>query len=255
MGSAFAKQLTKHEQVVLYDRDIKKANALSSELGCLLQEKLAQAIQEAEAILLAVKPQDLSSLAKAIPPSLLEGKMVISLLAGVSIALLRQSFMSAQVLLRVMPNLALTCGQGVIGLVDHDSLTDLTRKRTNILFQEMGLLMWMPEEKLEALTALTASGIGFVFLIIEAMMEGGVFLGFNAEDSRALVFKTIEGAIALLRETGQHPAVLKLNIASPGGTTIAGLKEMEDRSVRSGVINGILAAYRRGLQMRNDLER
>lgn len=254
MGTAFARQFAKKEQVILCDQDKKWAKELSAELNCHFEERLTDAVQDADGILLAVKPKDLPSLAKTIAPALPEGKFVISILAGIPLSILKKFFPLAS-LLRIMPNLALTCGEGVIGLVDDDHLTESMKKQAEALFKGMGLLAWMPESKVEALTALTASGIGLIFLMIEAMVEGGIFMGFNAPESKELVIKAIEGAVALLKKTGQHPAELKLNISSPGGTTIAGLKEMEDRGVRSGIINALLASHQRGVRMLNDLEK
>lgn len=254
MGTAFAKEFAKKEQVILCDQDKKRAKELSTELNCSFEERLTDAVQDADEILLAVKPKDLPALAKTIAPALAEGKFVISVLAGVPLSILKNFFPLAS-LLRIMPNLALTCGEGVIGLVDDGHLAESVKKRAEALFEGMGLLAWMPESKVEALTALTASGIGLVFLMIEAMMEGGIFMGFNARESKELVLKAIEGAIALLKKTGLHPAELKLNISSPAGTTIAGLKEMEDRGVRSGIINALLASHQRGLQIFSDSEK
>ncbi len=252
MGTAFARQFAKKKELILCDQDKKRAKELSVELNCRFEERLTDAVQDADGILLAVKPKDLPSLAKTISPAL--GKFVISILAGIPLSILKKFFPLTS-LLRIMPNLALTCGEGVIGLVDDGHLSESMKKKAEALFEGMGLLAWLPENQVEALTALTASGIGLIFLMIEAMIEGGILMGFNALESKELVIKAIEGAIALLRKTGQHPAELKWNISSPAGTTIAGLKEMEDRGVRSGIINALLASHQRGVQMLNDLEK
>lgn len=254
MGTAFARHFAGKEQVVLCDQDVKRAKTLSSELNCRFAEGLGDAVKDVDGVLLAVKPKDLASAAKMIAPALREGKMVISILAGTPLSVLKRYFPLAS-LLRIMPNLALTCGEGIIGMVDDGHLSESVKKNAEALFKGMGLLAWMPENKIEALTALAASGIGLVCLMIEAMIEGGIFMGFNAQESKDLVFKTIEGSIALLKKTGQHPAELKLNISSPGGTTIAGLKEMEDRGVRSGIMNALLAAHQRGVQMLHELDK
>lgn len=254
MGTAFARHFARKHQVVLCDRDITWARTLSSELQCSCKESLADAVREADAVLLAIKPKDLAGAAQQIASEMGGGKLLISILAGTSLPVLKKHFPSAS-LLRIMPNLALTCGEGVIGIVDHPDLSESTRKQAESLVEGMGLLVWLPENKMEALTALAASGIGLVFMMIEAMVEGGIFMGFNARESKDLVLKTIEGAIALLKKTGQHPAELKLNISSPAGTTIAGLKEMEERGVRSGIINALAASYHRGVQMRHEAEK
>jgi pyrroline-5-carboxylate reductase len=103
------------------------------------------------------------------------------------------------------------------------------------------------------LSALTGSGPAFIFVLIESMIEGGIAMGFTATESKDFVLKTMEGAVALLKETEKHPAQLKWEVASPGGTTIAGLREMELMGVRAGMMNTLLACYQRNLQMREEI--
>ena len=145
----------------------------------------------------------------------------------------------------MMPNLALTCGSGVIGLTEDPALHESVKKSVGALLQGLGLVVWLPEAKIEALTPLAASGPAFVLVMIEAMIEAGIFMGFTAGEAQELVLKTIEGTVDLLRASGKHPAALKWDIASPAGTTIAGIKEMEERGVRAGIAAALMAAYRR----------
>jgi pyrroline-5-carboxylate reductase len=242
MGGAFARHFAKKHQVILFDRTLAQAQNLAKECRGVVAENIADAAAQADSILLGVKPKDLSGVAQVLSGALAKDKLVISMLAGVSLSVLKTHFPHSK-LLRVMPNLALTCGQGVVGMVDEGQLSKEMMKEIDDLLDGMGLNAWMPEAKLEALTALAASGIGFVFLMIEAMMEGGIAMGFTSQESKDFVLKTMEGAVSLVRQTGKHPAELKLNISSPGGTTIAGLIEMENRGVRSGIINALLTSY------------
>jgi pyrroline-5-carboxylate reductase len=254
MGSAFAKHFAKKHSVIICDRDETKAIAFAKEIGAVFQEKMDVAVKEADVVLLAVKPKDLLEIAKVTASSFSKAKILISILAGVPVSVLRKNFPAASIV-RTMPNLALTCGQGVIGLAEDVHLSLEVKKIVDALLQGLGLCAWMPEEKLEALTAISGSGIGFVLVMIEAMIDGGVHLGFTAQDSREYVLKTMEGAVALMRESGKHPAELKLNISSPGGTTIAGLKVMEEQGVRSGIIHTLIASYEKALNMMKSLEK
>ena len=151
-----------------------------------------------------------------------------------------------------MPNLALAYGQGVVGLAENSHSTPQVKKSVDALLEGIGLVAWMSEDKIEALTALSGSGIGFVLVMIEAMIDGGVHLGFTAQEAREFVLKTMEGAVALMRESGKHPAELKLNIASPGGTTIAGLKVLEEEGVRAGIVHAMVACHEKALSMMKD---
>ncbi|MBY0529830.1 MAG: pyrroline-5-carboxylate reductase [Rhabdochlamydiaceae bacterium] len=246
MGGAFARHFAKKHPVILYDRSFEQTQNLAAECQGVVAESIEEAAKQADIILLGIKPKDLLGVAEALSEPLVKDKLVISMLAGVPLSALKTHFPHSK-LLRVMPNLALTCGQGVVGMVDQGQLSKEIMRQIDELFDGMGLNAWMPESKLEALTALAASGIGFVFLMLEAMMEGGISMGFTSQESKDFVLKTMEGAVALVRETGKHPAELKLNISSPGGTTIAGLIEMENRGVRSGIINALLTAYHKAI--------
>lgn len=245
MGGAFGRHFSKQHDVLCFDRNRASAESLAQQCQGKVADTIKEAVSSAEVVLLGIKPKDLTSIASALSQGQTQGKLVISMLAGVSLATLQKHFPQAD-LLRVMPNLALTCNQGVVGMVESEQLSEQRKTCVEELLEGMGLNVWMPESKLEALTALSASGIGMLFLMIEAMIEGGICLGFTSQESKDFVLKTMEGAIALIRQSGKHPAELKWNICSPAGTTIAGIQAMEERGVRAGILHGLLAAYERG---------
>jgi len=253
MGSAFAKHFAKKHSILLCDRDKIKTQALAKEIGAIFEENLGAAIKEAEVVLLAIKPKDLLAVAKIGEDAFDEGKILISILAGTPISLLKRNFPKATIV-RSMPNLALIFGQGVMGLAENGHSPEV-KQQIDTLLEGIGLIAWMPEDKLDALTALSGSGIGFVLVMIEAMIDGGVHLGFTAKESREIVLKTIEGAISLMRESGKHPAELKLQNASPGGTTIAGLKVLEEEGIRSGIVHAMVACYEKALSIMKNQEK
>ncbi len=248
MGSAFAKHFAKKHTVILCDRDKQGTEGLCRAIGASYEEKPEVAILGADVVLLAVKPKDLKAAALSMASAFTKEKILISILAGTPVATLKRHFPIATVV-RAMPNLGLTCGSGVIGLVDEGGLGPEARKSVDSLMEGLGLTLWMSESKVEAITALSGSGIGFDFLLIEAMIDGGVNLGFTPQEAREIVLKTMEGAIAMLRESGKHPAELKLQVSSPGGTTIAGLNVMEETGVRSGIIQTLAACHEKALSM------
>jgi len=254
MGSAFARHFAKSHAVVLYDKDAKRAEALSKQIKATLRKEISKAVKGADVVLLAVKPKDLSQAAKSISSLMSKNQLIISILAGIPLATLKKYFPVGH-LLRIMPNLALTSGQGIIGLVDDEKFAPEMKKLADSLMSDMGLLAWIPESKMEALASLAASGLGFAFLIIEALMEGGIAMGFTPFESREYVIKMWEGALALMKSSGKHPADLKLQIASPAGTTIAGLRVMEKSGVRAGIIDALIATYQRGSTLLSDVEK
>ena len=193
MGSAFAKHFAKNHCVLLFDRNPSKAEALAKEIKALFEKDLSTAIREADVVLLAIKPKDLSAFAKTAAPFFTEDKILISIMTGATLSVLKRLF-PKPVLVRTMPNLALVFGQGVIGVVDDGHFSPQRKTQINSLFEGMGLIAWMPEEKIDALTAVSGSGIGFVLVMIEAMIDGGVHLGFTVKEAREFVLKTMEGA-------------------------------------------------------------
>lgn len=244
MGSAFAKEFAKHHTVVLFDQFSQKAEELAERIGGKSCETMEKAIQGTDVILLAVKPKDVTTVASRAGQAFSSGQILLSILSGTSVETLSRHFPMATIL-RLMPNLALTCGKAVIGIVNHEDLSKEVKKTAEGLLSPMGQLFWLPEHKIEGLTALAGSGPAFVYVFIEAMIEGGIAMGLSAEESKELSLQTIEGAVALLKASGKHPGDLRWQISSPGGTTIAGLNEMEACGVRSGVIRTLLATYHR----------
>jgi pyrroline-5-carboxylate reductase len=246
MGGAIARHLSFKHQVILYDHREEKAKGLAKELGAEYTLAITDLPPKAEIILLAVKPKDL----KYVSQELLLGQehLLISVLAGTSLATLKTYFPEPEIL-RIMPNLGVICGQGVIGLVDE--LSSEWKKKAVGLFEGQGTLLWLPESQIDALTALTGSGPAFIAHFIEGMIEGGVQLGFTSEEAHDLVLQTLEGTLTLLRSLEMSPAMLKTRVASPGGTTMAGLKALEAQEVQKGIVAAFLAAYERALEMQS----
>ncbi|MBS3904964.1 MAG: pyrroline-5-carboxylate reductase [Simkania sp.] len=242
MGGALSRRLSSKNLLTLFDRDPLKASSLATEIGAGAAPSLTKAIEGAEIVLLAIKPKDLEALAKEMLPHLAKETLVISILAGISVNTLER-FFPKQPVLRIMPNLAVTCEKGIIGVVEPSDMSERFHEKIKELFGCMGLLIFLPENKIDALTAIAASAPAFVFHCVEAMTEGGIFLGFPAELSLEIILQVFEGAIALLRETKEHPAALKWKVASPGGTTIEGLKVLEEQKVHYALIQALQATY------------
>lgn len=252
MGSALARHLSTRNTIIICNRTRKKAQSLAKEIQAEVCLNMNNAMQKADILILALKPKDFLKFTKDIESSLSKGKIIISILSGVSTHLLKHYFPLAHCV-RAMPNLALICSEAVIGLSEDKELPMYVRNKVTLLLNGLGLVMWISEEKMEALASLNSSGLGFIFLFVEAMIEGGIFMGFEPHRAKELVLKAMEGSIALLRESKKHPAELKWQVCSPAGTTIAGGKTMEEKGVRSGIIDGILVTYQRGLELSKEI--
>ncbi len=245
MGAALAERLSQTNPLFLYDHHAEKAERLAQKGYGKSYKNLEDALQGSEMILLAVKPQSLKEAADSLKASLQKNPMIASILAGTPLAALRRYFPAAP-LVRMMPNLALIYGEGVIGLSPDEKITKEMRERLTKTFEGLGKVHWLPEEKMDALTALTGSGPAFFFAMVEAMIEAGIAMGFTASDAKELVCQMVQGSLTLLEKTPKHPAELRWQIASPQGTTIAGLRKLEELALRSGIIKTFLAAYEHG---------
>lgn len=249
MGSAFAKAWAKEHQVFLIGRDQSKLKALSLSLSAPVVT-LEEGCKAADVIMLGFKPKDLKDASSQIAPFLSSDKIVISILTGADSALL-SSYLPKAKIVRTMPNLALTISQGIIGVAELQDKE--LKKQIQDLLSPLGLVYFLPESKMEGFTALCGSSPAFAFVILEAMIEAGVSLGFSFNDAKELVFKVFEGSIGLLKELKMHPDELKMQISSPGGTTIAGLREMEKQGVASGIIETMFACYHKAVEMKKQV--
>lgn len=244
MGSGLARALSKHHQITLYSKMQKKAEELGKEIGANVCHDLADAIADSEIIVLAVKPQDLGRSAKQLFGKIRDEQVLVSILSGINLEILKVHFGDTKVL-RMMPNVPAFYGEGVIGLVESEDFNKKEMAQFTEIFTPLGKVIWVPENKINALTALSGSGPAFAFLIIESMVDAGILLGMTAVESKEIALQMFTGAITTLRETGKHPGELKWEVTSPGGCTIAGVKTMEDEAVRSGLINTFLSTYDR----------
>ncbi len=201
-----------------------------------------QSALAAEVVLLAIKPQVFSSLAQQLQFD--SSALVISILAGVTLQQLESSFTGHPVI-RAMPNTPATVGAGVtalaVGKIAQESHLEIAQR----LFQAVGEVVTVPDSMMDAVTGLSGSGPAFVAIAIEALTDGGVAAGLPRAIAAQLALQTVHGTAALLSESGLHPGQLKDQVTSPGGTTIAGVKALEQAGFRSALIEAVQAAYLR----------
>ena len=245
MGRALAKRLSEENQLFLYDHHIEHAESIERDGFGKAYKDIEDALNASEMIILAVKPQNLKQVTASFKDSLKENTMMVSLLAGTPITALKECFPSGNII-RMMPNLPLIYGEGVIGLSSDEKVKKEHKEHLTKIFEVLGKVYWIPEEKMDGLTALTGSGPAFFFTIVESMIDAGIAMGFTATDAEGLVYQMLQGSLVLLEKSAQHPGELRWQIASPQGTTIAGLRKLEELALRGGIINTFLAAYEHG---------
>jgi pyrroline-5-carboxylate reductase len=207
----------------------------------------ASIVTGADVIVLATKPQHVAAALNGLTLPAAE-KLVISIAAGVKLSTLDQ-VLSKSRLVRVMPNAPCLVGQSASGYAMGPRATPADGQLVARLLDSVGLAMAVDEELLDAVTGLSGSGPAFVYVIIEALSDAGVRMGLPRDVAMQLAAQTVRGAAEMVLQTGDHPGVLKDRVASPGGTTIAGLAALESGGLRGTLIAAVDAATRRSIEL------
>ena len=236
------------DQIGLSEPNPERAQALASELGIQVLSG-NQAAAQAEILLLAVKPQVFPGVAHEIAADL-TADLVVSVMAGISCQMLEALFPGRSVV-RTMPNTPALVGEGMTAISGGSLTTSEQLQQVKELLEAVGQVVILPESQLDAVTAVSGSGPGYLALIAEAMIDGGVKAGLPRDLAMQLVFQTLKGTGILLQQEGRSPASLKDRVTSPGGTTIAGISVLEENGVRGAIIEAIEAAQGRSLELGN----
>ena len=197
--------------------------------------------------LLAVKPQQIDGIAAA-APDVANHPLLVSVLAGVSLDRLQRLFPGHRVV-RAVPNTPALVGEGLTALAWGEAISSEQRLKVRELFAGVSEVLELPEAKLDAFLALTSSGPAFVALMAEAMADGAVAAGLPRDLAHRLAHRTLAGTAALLDQRQLHPATLKDMVTSPGGTTIAGVRALEQSGVRSAFMEAVIAAAERSREL------
>jgi pyrroline-5-carboxylate reductase len=208
-----------------------------------------EAAQQAETLVLVVKPQDMGALVDEIGDHVSPGSLVVSLAAGIPTAYLEARLPEGVAVVRVMPNTPALVDQGMAAVSPGRSADAGHLEVAADLLRSCGRVVQVAEKHQDAVTAISGSGPAYIFYVVEAMIEAGVVLGLPRPTSTELVVQTLFGAATMMRETGQHPTVLREQVTSPGGTTAAALRQLDDHKVRAAFISAMEAAANRSHEL------
>ncbi len=208
-----------------------------------------EVVANSDVLVLAVKPQTMTALLDEIRPALTSAHLIVSIAAGVTLKHLDHGLGPRRRIVRVMPNTPCLVGASASGFTPGEGATAADVALVDRLLNAVGKAFKVSEHLLDAVTGLSGSGPAFVYLIIEALSDGGVRVGLPREVATALAAQTVLGAAKMVVETATHPAVLKDMVASPGGTTIAGLHALERAGVRGALMDAVEAATKRATEL------
>jgi pyrroline-5-carboxylate reductase len=238
----------KAEQICVADPDVARLDQLKRQYGVQTGVGNSEAAGSGDIVVLAVKPQITAHILKEIG-DVLAKRLVISVVAGVRIRQIIERCGPQVRIIRAMPNTPAMVGEGMTALAIGPGVEDKEVVCARQIFESVGRVMPIDERFLDAVTGLSGSGPAYVFLMIEAMADGGVKMGLPRETAGLLAAQTVLGAARMVLETGQHPARLKDQVASPGGTTIAGLHRLEQGGLRGLLIDAVEAATKRSQEL------
>ncbi|HEY3956853.1 MAG TPA: pyrroline-5-carboxylate reductase [Streptosporangiaceae bacterium] len=209
----------------------------------------AEAAKAADILVLTVKPQDMAALLDEIAPHVPAGRLVISAAAGITTSFIERRLADDLPVVRVMSNTPVLVDEAMSVISAGSHATDEHLRLAEELLRPVGRVIRIPESQQDAATALSGSGPAYVYFLVEAMVDAGILLGVPRQTALDMVIQAVYGAATMLRESGEHPVILREAVTSPGGTTISAVAELERHRVRAAFLAAIEAARDRGREL------
>ena len=250
IGAIEAHELTASD-VVAYDIESSAVETLANEHGVSSASSLRQVVQTCDTILLCTKPGDVPQVLREIATFGTDPNriLLISVAAGVTISSIENYIFNHARVIRAMPNTPALVGKGAAAFTPGTHATPADISFVSGLLGSVGTVVEIPEKLMNAVTGLSGSGPAFVYILIEALADGGVASGLSRDKALELATQTVLGGASMILETGLHPAMLRDRVASPGGTTIAGIAALEEHGFRNSIIKAVQAATARSIEL------
>ena len=229
------------EELLVGEKRRERAAELEERYGVRVLPNL-EAAAAADTVVLVVKPQDMGDVLDELAPVVRPGQLVVSLAAGITTAFMETRLSEGVAVVRVMPNTPALVDEGMAAISRGAHCDEAHLVEVEALMSATGKVVRVPERQQDAVTAISGSGPGYIFFVVESMIEAGVHLGLPRSVASELVVQTVVGSAKLLRDTGEHPVVLRERVTSPAGTTAAALRQLEDHKVRAAFLTAIEAA-------------
>ena len=249
LAAAIAQDVCRADAIAVGEPVASRRAHLAEAHGVGVDADNAAVVAEADVVILAVKPQQIQAALPPLQSALSQDALVISIMAGVPLGAIG-SLLAHRRLVRAMPSILATIGEAATVWTATEEITAEQRAQAQALFQAAGLELSVPDEHyLDMATAVNGSGPGFVFLLLEALIDGAVRVGLPRDTAAALIVQTVKGSALMAQNEDKHLAELRNLVTSPGGTTAAGLQALEEGSVRAAVQAAVMAAYRRSQEL------
>jgi pyrroline-5-carboxylate reductase len=235
--------------IVATSRSETRAAELRERHGVEATTSNADAVAGAAVVVVAVKPQDMDALLASIRDAVTPEQTVLTVAAAIPTAYVEERLPEGVPVVRAMPNAPSTVHEGMAGIAAGAHASDEQLAVADDVLSHLGRVVRVPESAMDAITAVSGSGPAYFALLAEAMIEAGILLGLSREISTTLVVQTMLGTAKQLRDEGMHPVELREAVTSPGGTTIAAIRELEQAGVRAAFLNAIQAAMTRAREL------
>jgi pyrroline-5-carboxylate reductase len=237
--------------IVVSEKHPERAAYLTETYGVEVTD-VQSAVKQAGTLLLAVKPQDIDALLAEMAVGIEARHLVVSVAAGITTRHIERALPSGVAVVRCMPNTPALVDEAMTAIAAGEHADDAHLVVAESLLASVGHVVRVPEAQLDAVTALSGSGPAYFFYLVEAMIDAGILLGLPRALAAELIVQTAVGAAVMLRDSGEHPVQLREAVTSPGGTTIAAIRELEVHGVRAALLAAIEAAARRSRELGAD---
>ncbi|MFO7850401.1 MAG: pyrroline-5-carboxylate reductase [Spirochaetia bacterium] len=253
MGFALVKGLKRdnsEREILIFDQDIPKAERAAEECQCIVASSLEEIFRRADITVVAIKPQHLAPFFRDASKHS-KNQRIISIVAGKPIELFKRELGTSEVI-RFMPNLAATVSASVVGVASPEGIDEAFRAEALTIAEALGTAVPLPEELLSSITGLSGSGIAFVFAFIHAMALGGTQAGIPYDTSLEIAEHTLHGALEVLKNENSTPSEMLTRVTSAGGTTIEGVRALEEGGLTPAVMEAIMRAKKRAEELEGE---
>jgi pyrroline-5-carboxylate reductase len=254
IGGILRAKLSDPKNIFASRRNPSALEQLSKEFHINTTSDNRKVAKSSSVILVSVKPQNAKQVLTEIRDVVDESKIIISVMAGIKTTLINQLLGLSCPVIRTMPNTPVLVDSGATAISPGKYARDEHMKIAQTIFKSVGKVEFVPEQLMDAVTGLSGSGPAYIYMVIEAMTDGGVKMGIPRELAHRLAAQTVLGAARLVIETGKHPAILKDEVTTPGGTAIAAVHELETHGLRTMLINAVSTATARSKELSSIIE-